>query len=241
MLKPLTVWITTNCGKFKGWEYQTTWPASWEIHMQFKKQQLELDMEQWTGSKKWEGHQDCIFSLCLSNLYAECIMQNARLNESQGGIKISRRSINNFRYANDTTPVAERSSVQFSCSVVSNSLRAHGLKHARPPCPSPTPRVYSNSCPLNRWCYPTILSSVFPFSHLQSFPLPGSFQMSQFIWSGGQSTRVLVSASVPPMNIQSLFPLGWTGWISLQSKGLSRVFFNTTVQKYQFFGSQPYS
>ena len=117
-------------------------------------------------------------------------------------------------------------SVQFSRSVVSDSLQHHGLHHARLPCPSPTPRVYSNSCPLSQWCHPTISSSVILFSHLQSFPTSGSFQMSQF------------SASVLPMNIQDWFPLGWTGWISLQSKGLSRVFSNTTVQNHQFFSTQ---
>ena len=127
-------------------------------------------------------------------------------------------------------------SVQFSCSIVSDSFRPHGLQHTRPPCPSPTPRVYSNSCPLSRWCHPTI--SVIPFfSHLQSFPASGSFPMSQFT-SGGQSIGVSVSASVLPMNIQDWFPLGWTGWISLQFKGLSRIFSNTTVQKNQFFGVQ---
>ena len=121
------------------------------------------------------------------------------------------------------------SSVQFSRSVVSDSLRPHGLQHARPPCPSPTPRVYSNSCPLNQWCHPTISASFFPFSsRLQSFPASGSFQMSQFLTSGGQSTGVSDSASVLPMNTQDWFSLGWTGWISLQSKGLSRVFSNTT-------------
>ena len=131
------------------------------------------------------------------------------------------------------------SSVQFSCSVVSDSLRPHGLQHARLPCPSPTPGVYSDSCLLSRWCLPTISSSVVPFfSHLQSFPASGSFQMSQFFTSGGQSIRVSASASVLPMNIQDWFPLGWTSWISLQSKGLSRVFSNTTVQKHQFFGAQ---
>ena len=126
-----------------------------------------------------------------------------------------------------------RSSVQFSCSVVSDSLQAHELQHASPPCPSPTPRVYSNSCPLCWWCHPTISSSVIPFSScLQSFPASGFFQMSQFFTWGGQSIRVWASASVIPMNIQNWFPLGWTGSISLQSKGLSRVFFNTTVQKH---------
>ena len=127
---------------------------------------------------------------------------------------------------------------QFSHSVMSNSLRPHGLKHARPPCPLPTPRVYSNACPLYWWCHPTISSSIDPFFYcLQSFPASGSFQMSQFFASGGQSTEVSASASVLPMNIQDWFPLGWTGWISLQSKGLSRVFSNTTVQKHQFSAS----
>ena len=128
---------------------------------------------------------------------------------------------------------------QFSCSVMSDSLRPQGLQHARPPCPLPTPRVYSNSCPLSWWCHPTISSSVVPFSsHLQSFPGSGSFQMSQFFASGGQSIGVLASASVLPMNIHDWLPLGWTGWISLQSKGLSRGFSNTTVQKHQFFSAQ---
>ena len=115
-------------------------------------------------------------------------------------------------------------SVQFSRSVVSNSLRPHGLQHARPPCPSPTPRVYSNSCPSSRWCHPTISSSIIPFSFcLQSFPAPGSFPMSQLFASGGQSIGVSASTSVLPMNTQDWSPLGWTGWISLQFKGLSRV------------------
>ena len=131
-------------------------------------------------------------------------------------------------------------SVQFSLSVVSNSLRPHGPQHARPPCPSPIPRPYPNPCPLSRWCHPTISSSVIPDSScLQSFPASGSFQMSQLFASGCQSIGVSASASVLPMNIQDWFPLGWTGWISLQSKGLSRVFSNTTVQKHQFFGAQP--
>ena len=122
---------------------------------------------------------------------------------------------------------------------MSDSLRPHELQHARLPCPSPTPRACSNSCPSSRWCYPTISSSVIPFSScLQSFPASGSFQMSQFFAWGGQSIAVSASASVLPMNIQDWFPLGWTGFISLQSKGLSRVFSNTTVQKHQFFGTQ---
>ena len=130
-------------------------------------------------------------------------------------------------------------SVQFSCSVVSDSLQPHEPQHIRPPCPSPTPRVYPNSCPLSQWCYPTISSSVIPFfSCPQSFPASWSFPMSQFFTSCGQSIGVSASASVLPMNIQDWFPLGWTGWISLQSTGLSRVFSNTTVQKHQFFSAQ---
>ena len=121
---------------------------------------------------------------------------------------------------------------QLSCSVMSDSLWPHGRQHTRLPCPSPTPRACSNPCPLSRWCHPTISSSVVPFSScLQSFPAPGSFQMSQLFASGRQSIGVSASTSVLPMNIQDWFPLGLTGWISLQSKGLSRVFSNTTVQK----------
>ena len=126
---------------------------------------------------------------------------------------------------------------QFTHSYVSDSLWPHGLQHARLPRPSPTPRAYSNSCPSCWGCHPTISSSVIPFSSLlQSFPASGSFPMSQFFPSGSQSTAVSASASVLPTNIQGWFPLGWTGWISLQSKGLSRVSSNTTVQKHQFFG-----
>ena len=135
------------------------------------------------------------------------------------------------------------SSVQFSCSVVSDSLWPHGLQHARPPCPSPTPRVYSNSCSLSRWCHQTISSSVVPFSScLQSFLASGSFQMSQLFASGGQSIGVSASTAVLPMSTQmstqDWSPLGWTGWISLQSKGLSRVLSKTTVQKHQSFSAQ---
>ena len=130
-------------------------------------------------------------------------------------------------------------SVQFSCSVMSDYLQPHELQHARPPCPSPTPRVYSNSCPLSLWCHPTISSSVVPFSpRLQSFPASGSFQMSQLFAWGGQSIGVSASTLVLPMSTQDWSPLGWTGWISLQSKGLSRVFSNTTVQKHPFFSAQ---
>ena len=131
------------------------------------------------------------------------------------------------------------SSVQFSRSVMSNSLQPHGLQHARLSCPLPTPGAYSNSCLLPWWCHPTILSSVIPFSSCpQSFPASGSFPVSQFFTSGSRSFGVSASALVLPMNIQDWFPLGWTGLISLQSKGPSRVFSNTTVQKHQFFSAQ---
>ena len=130
--------------------------------------------------------------------------------------------------------------LQFSHSLVSDSLQPHGLQHARLPCPSPTPRAYSNSCPSSQRCHPTISSSVIPFSScLQSFPPSGSLLLSQFFASGGQNIGVSASESVLLMNIQNWFPLGWTGWISLLSKGLSRVFSNTIVQKHQFFGAQP--
>ena len=127
------------------------------------------------------------------------------------------------------------SSVAQSCP----TLQSHEPQHARPPCPSPTSGVHPNPCPLSWWCHPTILSSVIPFSHLQSFPASGFFQMSQFFTSGGQSTGVSASTSVLPMNIQDWIPLGWTGLISLQSKGLSRVLPSTIVQKHKFFSTQP--
>ena len=145
-------------------------------------------------------------------------------------LKASRENFNTIR----TT-----SAVQFSRSVVSNSLRPHGLQHARLPCPSPTLGAYSNSCPSSRWCHPTISSFAISFSScLQSFPASGSFPVSQFFASGGQSIGASASASVLPMNIQDWFPLEMTGLISLQSKGFSRVFSNTTVQKHQFFDNQ---
>ena len=131
------------------------------------------------------------------------------------------------------------STVQFIRSAVSNSLQPHESQHARPPCPSPTPRVYSNSCPSSHWCHPAISSSVVPFSSWpQSLPASGSFPISQLFAWGGISTGVSALASVLPKNTQDWFPLEWTGWISLQSKGLTRIFFNTTVQKHQFFRAQ---
>ena len=130
-------------------------------------------------------------------------------------------------------------SVQFSCSVVSDFLQPHGLQHARPPCLSPTPRACSNSCPSHQWCHPTISSSVVPFSsQCQSFPASGTIPMTRFFASGSQSIGVSASASVLPLNIQDWYPLGWTGWISLQSKGLSRVFSNITVKKGAQLSSQ---
>ena len=134
------------------------------------------------------------------------------------------------------------SSVQFSHSVASDSLQPHELQHARPPCPSSNPGVHPHPCPSGRWCHPTISSSVVPFSSCpQSLPGSGACQMSQLFTSGGQNIGVSASTSVLPMNTQDWSPLGWTGWVSLQSKGLSRVFSNTTVQKHQFFGAQPSS
>ena len=130
-------------------------------------------------------------------------------------------------------------SVQFSRSVMSDSLWPHELQHTRLPCPSPTPGLYSNSCPLSWWCHPAISSSVVPLSSCpQSLPASESFPMSQLFAWGGQSTGVSASASLPLKNTQDWSPLEWTGWISLQSKGFSRVFSNTTVQKHQFFGGQ---
>ena len=138
----------------------------------------------------------------------------------------------------ETVPFRIWVSVQFSCTVVSDCLRPHRLQHARPPCPSPTPRVDSNSCPLSQWCHPTISDSVIPFSsHLQSFPASGSFPVSQLFASGGQTIGASASALVLPMNIQDWFPLGCTGWI-LQSKGFSIIFYNTTIQKHEFLGAQ---
>ena len=131
------------------------------------------------------------------------------------------------------------SSFQISRSVVSDSLQPHEPQQARPHCPSPTPGVYPNSCPLSWWCHPTISYSAVHFSSCpQSSPASRSFQMSQLFSSGGQSIRVSASTSVLPMNTQDWSPLGWTGWTSLQSKGLSRVFSHTIVQKHQFFGTQ---
>ena len=130
-------------------------------------------------------------------------------------------------------------SVQFSHSVMFDPLQCHGLKHVRLPCPSPTCKACSNSCPLSQWCHPTMSSSVTPFFCPQSFPTSGSFPVNRLFGSGSQSIGASALASVLSVNIQDWFPLGWTGWISLQPRGLSRVFSNTTVQKHQFFSAQP--
>ena len=130
-------------------------------------------------------------------------------------------------------------SVQFSRSVVSDSLQTHEPQHTRPPCPSGTSRAYSNAYPLSQWCHPSNSTSVIPFSSCpQSFPALGSFQMSQLFVSGGQSIGVSASTSVLPVNTQDWFSLRWTGWIYLQSKGLARVFSNTSIQKHQLFSTQ---
>ena len=166
----------------------------------------------------------------ISKIYQELI----QLNNKEPNQKMDRRLKQTFLQRHP-----DGQSVQFSCSVVSDSLQPHEPQHVKPPCPSPAPGVYPNSCPLSQWCHPTISSSLVPFSSCpQSFLASGSFPMSQLFTSGGQSIGVLASASVLPMNTQDWSPLGWTGWISLQSKGFSRVFSNITVQKHQFFGAQ---
>ena len=143
-----------------------------------------------------------------------------------------------FPVSHSPTLFSAQNSVQFSCSVMSYSWRPHELQHAKLPCPSPSPGACSNSRPSSQWWHPAISSSLIPFSScLQSFAASGSFPMSQFFTSGGRKTEVSASASVLPMNTQDRSPLGWTGWISLQSKGLSRVF-NITIQKHQFFSVQ---
>ena len=170
------------------------------------------------------------------------LLKNTAVQKEQSG---SRRGGNVLQMRTKSRPPrghimkGSKSSDQFSCSVVSDSLWPHGLQHSRLPCPLPTPGAYSNSCPSSWWCHPTISSSVIPFSFcLQSFPASRSFPVSQFFPSGGQSIGTSTSASVLPMNIQDWFPLGLTDLISLLSKGLSRVFYSTTIQKHQFFSIQ---
>ena len=181
----------------------------------------------------------------LNELRGSLYSKSVTFSKSRTFILSSHPELTGFSRANSLKTKFTRnqpmlfSSVQFSCSVVSDSLPPRELQHSRSPCPSPTPGVYPDSCPLSRWCYLTISCSVIPFfSHSQSFPASGSFQMSQIFASGGQSIGVSPSTSVLPMNAQDWSPIGWTGWTSLQSKGLSRVFSNTTVQKHWFFNAQ---
>ena len=171
-------------------------------------------------------------------LAAENLLSSGTIVDSDETVASKRKTLAHTELTCGWGKILHISSVQFSHSIVSNSLWPHELQHTRPLCPSPTPGVYPNSCPLSRWCHPTISCSVVPFSSCpQSFPASGSCQMSQHFTSGGQSIGVSASTSVLPMNTQDWSPLGQTGWISLQSKGLSRVFSNTTVQKHQFFGT----
>ena len=183
-----------------------------------------------------------LYVLCISYVTL-CILQPFVLLQSEYFIIwLNTKSSDNYWFIIQLTSTlfhVQFSSVQFSRSVMSDSLRPHEPLHARPPCPSPTPGVHPNPCPLSRWCHPNILSSVVPFSSCpQSFPASKSFPMSQLFASGGQSIGVSASTSVFPVNTQDWFTLGWTAWISLQSKGFSRVFSSTTVQKHQFFNTQ---
>ena len=185
-----------------------------------------------------------VWSLCWEDTCGEEMATDSsifvwRIPQTEESAGLQSMGLQRIRYDWATNRQTYVISVQFSHSVMSDSLQPHGLQHARPPCPSPTPGAYSNSCPWSRWYHSTISSSVIPFSScLQSFPVSGSFQMIQFFAPGGQSIRISASESGLPMNIQDWFALGWTGWLSLQSKGLLRVFSNTTVQKQQFFGAQ---
>ena len=183
---------------------------------------------------RWGGHGNPLLYSCLENPTERGTWQATVHGITKSLRRLSdwtHRHIYTYRHRYIYIPVS-----QVSCTVVCNSLWPHGLQHTRPPCPSPTYKVYPKSCPLSRWCHPAISSSIVPFSsHLQSFPTSGSFQMSQFFASGGQSIGVSSSASVLPMNIQDWFPFRWTGLITLQSKGLLRVFSNTKGQKHQFF------
>ena len=196
----------------------------------------------------------CIVNKCIYTLYIEGTIGSVSKLKENGFCQIKE---NSFMFTSYTTLIIKKNcpwpwwkpelhmteinSVQFSRSVVSSSLQSNESQHARPPCPSPTPGVHSKSCPSSQWCHPAISSSVVHFSSCpQSLPPSDPFQMSQlFAW--GASSGVSASASVLPMNTRDWSPLGWTGWTSLQSKGLSRVFSNTTVQKHQFFSAQPSS
>ena len=198
---------------------------------------------------EWSHHHDYLGPLTCSYLVLLTFLSVLRISGKLGIIHFSWKIIFPLKCIFLTSRITEFafllfyfSSVHFSHSVMSDSLRPHESQHARPPCSSPTLTVHSDSCPSSQWCHPAISSSVVPFSYCpQSLPASESFPMSQlFIW-GGQSTGVSASASFPPKKSQGWSPSEWTGWISLQSKGFSRVFSNTTVQKHQFFGAQPSS
>ena len=212
----------------------------------------ELDTTQWIHfhfslSCIGEGNGNPLQCSCLENPRDSGAWWAAIYGAAQSQTGLKRFSSSSSSNIHDCLPsflfskiVNQFISVQFSCSVVSHSWQPHEPQHTRPPCPSSTPRVHPNPCRLSLWCHPTISSSVFPFSScLQSLPTSGSFQMSQFFTSGGQSIGVSTSTSVLPMNTQDWFPLGWTNWLDLLAvQGLSRVFSNTTVQKHQLFGTQ---
>ena len=188
-----------------------------------------------SGRSLGEGHSNSLQYSCLESPIDRGAQQATvhSVAQSWTWLKwLSTHAVNKCLY------LVQFSLVQFSRSVVSDSLWPHELQHTRPPCPSPTPGAYPNSCPLSRWCHPTISSSVRFSSCPQSFPASGSLLMSQLFTSGGKSIGISASTPDLPMNTQDWSPLGWTGWISLQSKGLSRVFSSTTVQKHQFFGAQ---
>ena len=192
-------------------------------------------MSRATNLMDFISYKESCFLICISSLlyFLPCLPIQPSIHPSVCPCVHTSVHSSNHQMFIEHLPVTRHSSVQFSHSVMSSSLQPHGLQYARPPCPSTTPRIYSNSCPLSWWCHPTISSSVIPSSSCpQFFPASGSFPMSQFFKSGDQSIVVSASASVLPMNIQDWFPLGWTGWISLQFKGFSRVFSNTTVQKH---------
>ena len=207
MVKDREVWCVGVHGVTKSQTWLSTWTTTeQQIHMIISKIKSN-QREPWVKNVINSGLR--VYQLCTQTLFREQTV--------------------NFMFFWEL-------SVQFSCSLVSHSLRPHELQHARPPCPSPTPGVHSDSRPLSQWCHPAISSSVVPFSSCpQSLPASESFPMSQLFAWGGQSIGVSASTSVLPMNTQDWSPLGWTGWISLQSKGLARVFSSTTVQKHQFY------
>ena len=211
---------------------KTSWRSGVNIEIEIKKPALRSChiLVRWSGSHSynWQTWNSCSLTWDKVMLSFFVLTEPGEPNQCIRILKPETQTKMNHRHF-----------VQFSRSVVSESLRPHESQHARPPCPLPTPGVHSNSCPSSWWHHPAISSSVVPSSSCpQSLPASESFPMSQLFTWGGQSTGVSALASVPPKNTQDWSPLEWTGWISLQSKGLSRVFSNTTVQKHQFFGTQ---